>query len=209
MTSQVPRKHTNPTPSLPFLALRFPRISGFNCQGDHLAQQGEWLGNSLICSREKTGDFCLTDTHLHRNRRNLWGGPGSTSPLHVSHAHPTTARSHALRLSLPVCIPSKFHPVIFHWISLLSAGHCTSFLSNTCLGLWLSSIPAGHVLSDGYVTGYMWKGSHLYWRDGQIKLDKIQRAIQSHSKGRERLVRNERTLGATEKAPCPLLVGAE
>lgn len=208
MTSKVPRKHTNPTPSLPFLALSFPRISGFNCQGDHLAQQGEWLGNSLICSREKTGDFCLTDTHLNCNRRNLWGGPGSTSPLHMSHVHPKTSRSHALRLSLPVCIPSKFHPVIFT-ASLSSRQVIALPCWVTRLGLWLWSIPAGHVLSDGYVTGYMWQCSLLYWRDGQIKLDKIQRAIQSHSEVRECLVRNERTLGAAEKAPCPLLVGAE
>lgn len=109
----------------------------------------------------------------------------ATSPLHISRPSPKTSRPHDLSSSFyPVCMPSELCLVIFTG-SLFSAGHRTSFSSNTCSGLWLWSIPAGCVLSVGDVTGHMWKFTHLHWRNGQINLDKMQRAIQSHSKVRE------------------------
>lgn len=109
----------------------------------------------------------------------------ATRPLHISQPPLKTSRPHDLSPFLyPTCMPSKLHSVIFVG-SFFSAGHRTSFSSNTCLGLWLWSIPAGCVLSVGYVTGHMWKFTHLHWRNSQINLDKMQRAIQSHSKVRE------------------------
>ena len=54
----------------------------------------------------------------------------------------------------------------------------------------------------------MWKFTHLHGRNSQINLEKVQRAIQSHSKGREGLIQPERGLWAIKKAPCPLHVSS-
>lgn len=111
-TSKVPRKHTNSTLSLPFLALRFPRISGFHCQEDLLAQWGKRLGTALIC-REKTGDFCQTDTHLHLNRRNLWGSPCRLAPC-TFHIHIPRFPHHMTRAPpSQSAFLASFHPVVF------------------------------------------------------------------------------------------------
>lgn len=61
----------------------------------------------------------------------------ATCPLQRSHPSLKTSRPHDLSSFLyPVHMPRKLHSVFFTG-SFFSAGHQTSFSSNTCLGLWL------------------------------------------------------------------------
>lgn len=94
-------------------------------------------------------------------------------------------------------------------ISSFSLQVIVSFSFNTCLGLglwrilWMSSLKLDEIIS------HMWKLTHLHWRNDQINLDKMQRAIPKPLKGKGTLGTSWEALWAMEKAPAHLLPWAE